>query len=301
MDMTVVIGIFTLFFFVTLGIMCFYRSRINPRFWNKVFVIADFVAFSVWVYASYQRGWLRDGWPTLENISPLMFTVILLLPFMHERIKEYAYSALAALNVGMFIAMLVSPEHDYIFNFNTEATLAYTGEAVCHMLCSLFGIYLVLSHQVKPDFKHWIKSMIFLFPIITFGVILNFVYHKNNFGMDPYGSASIYMIDIFGSFWATLVAYYFGVVLVLTVGIQGAAMLDMVTARFFEHKHHNNGTSDATTPEMKEDGDVSCAQSPTCEKSQGTDADGEEKIEDSTEKCFTAVQSETLNIGGNDE
>ena len=40
--------------------------------------------------------------------------------------------------------------------------------------------------------------------------------------MDPYGNYSIYMIDIFGSFEATLVAYYLGVLLVLTVGMQVA-------------------------------------------------------------------------------
>ncbi len=235
MDMTVVLGIFTFFFFVTLSIMCFYRSKINVKLWNTLFIIANLIAYSCWNYASYQKGWLRDGWMTLGNISPLMFTVILLIPFVKDWVKDYAYSALAALNVGMFLAMLISPEHDYIFNFNTEATFVYTSEAVCHMVCSLYGIFLVLSHQVKADFKHWVKSIIFTLSIITFGVALNFVYHKNHFGMDPYGSASIYMIDIFGSFWATLVAYYFGVVLVLTVGMQGVSLLDRFTARFFDH------------------------------------------------------------------
>jgi len=235
MDMTVVLGIFTFFFFVTLSIMCFYRSKINVKLWNTLFIIANLIAYSCWNYASYQKGWLRDGWMTLGNISPLMFTVILLTPFVKDWVKDYAYSALAALNVGMFLAMLISPEHDYIFNFNTEATFVYTSEAVCHMVCSLYGIFLVLSQQVKADFKHWVKSIIFTLSIITFGVVLNFVYHKNHFGMDPYGSASIYMIDIFGSFWATLVAYYFGVVLVLTVGMQGVSLLDRFTARFFDH------------------------------------------------------------------
>ena len=256
MDMTVVLGIFTFFFFVTLSIMCFYRSKINVKLWNTLFIIANLIAYSCWNYASYQKGWLRDGWMTLGNISPLMFTVILLIPFVKDWVKDYAYSALAALNVGMFLAMLISPEHDYIFNFNTEATFVYTSEAVCHMVCSLYGIFLVLSHQVKADFKHWVKSIIFTLSIITFGVVLNFVYHKNHFGMDPYGSASIYMIDIFGSFWATLVAYYFGVVLVLTVGMQGVSLLDRFTARFFDHAEggspqpsKNINETNAHTPE----------------------------------------------------
>ena len=235
MDMTVVLGIFTFFFFVTLFLMCFYRSKINVRLCNKIFIIADFIAYSCWTYAAYQKNWLDGGWLTLGNISPMMFTVILLIPFMNDKIRDYAFSAIAFLNVGMFFAMLISPEHDYIFNFNTEASFIYTTEAVCHLICSLFGIYLVLSKQVKADFKQWVKSIIFTLSIITFGVILNFVYHRSYFGMDPYGTPSIYMLDLFGSFWATLVAYYFGVVMVLTVGLQGVSMLDKATEKFFDH------------------------------------------------------------------
>jgi hypothetical protein len=189
---------------------------------------------------------------TLGNISPLMFTIILLTPFMNDKIKDYAFSAIAALNVGMFLAMLISPEHDYIFNFNTEATFIYTTEAVCHMVCSLYGIYLVLSHQVKADFEHWVKSVVFTLSIITFAVILNFVFHKDHFGMDPYGSPSIYMLDIFGGFWSTLFAYYFGVVLVLTVGIQGVSMLDRATAKFFDHNEGEKYEEQKTLEEEKD-------------------------------------------------
>ena len=236
MDMTVVLGIFTFFFFVTLALMCFYRAKINFKLCNLIFIIVDLIAYSCWNYASYQKGWLDGGWMTLGNISPLMFTLILFTPFVKEYVRDCIYSTVAFLSVGMFLAMLISPEHDYIFNFNTEATFIYTTEAVCHMVCSLYGFFLVLAHKVKPDFKHWLKAVIFLLSIITFGVILNYVYHKRHFGMDPYGRAAIYMLDIFGSFYATLFAYYLGVVLVLTVGMQTVAMFDRVTAKFFEHE-----------------------------------------------------------------
>ena len=241
MDMTVVLGIFTLIFFVTLSIMCFYRSKINVRLCNIIFIIADFLAYSAWNYAAYLKGWLRSGWMTLGNISPLMFTLILLTPFMNEKVRDYVYSAIACLSTGMFLAMIISPEHDYIFNFNTEATFIYTTEAVAHLVCALFGIYLVLSHQVRADVKTLVKGAICTLSIITFGVILNYVFHTDNFGMDPYGSASIYMIDIFGSFAATLTAYYFGVILVLIVGVQSVAMLDRLTSRFFDKPMDNNG------------------------------------------------------------
>lgn len=291
MDMTVVLGIFTFFFFVSLAIMCFYRSKINVKFWNTVFIIADFFAYSCWNYASYQKGWLDGGWMTLGNISPLMFTMILLTPFMNEKVRDYVFSAIAFLNVGMFLAMLISPEHDYIFNFNTEATFIYTSEAVCHMLCSLYGIYLVLSHQVKADFKHWVKSVVFTLSVITFGVILNFIYHKRHFGMDPYGSASIYMLDIFGSFWSTLAAYYLGVVLVLTVGMQGVAMLERFTAKFIDH------TTDGTPVAAQLAADASSAPSDGEEQTAFGDSEWEGQAVPET----LGMESETTNLGGKDE
>ena len=246
MDMTVVLGIFTFFFFVTLFLMCFYRDKINVRICNIIFILSDLVAYFCWTFAAYQKNWLNGGWLTLDNISPMTFTVILLLPFMNERVKDYALSAIAFLSVGMFFAMIISPEHDYIFNFNTEASFIYATEAVCHLICSLFGIYLVLTKQVKADFKHWLKSVVFVLSIVTIGVILNYVFHRTYFGMDPYGAPAIYMIDIFGSFLATIIAYYFGVVMVLTVGMQATYMLERATSKL----HH---TVDTTPTETGDD------------------------------------------------
>ena len=117
------------------------------------------------------------------------------------------------------------------------------------MVCSLYGIYLVLSHQVKPDFKHWVKSVVFTLSIITFGVILNFVFHTDHFGMDPYGTASIYMLKIFSGFWPTLFAYYFGVILVLTVGMQGTNVLDYLTGKFFDHNEEEKHEEEKTLQE----------------------------------------------------
>ena len=59
-----------------------------------------------------------------------------------------------------------------------------------------------------------------MYSVIGFGLLLNYVFHTRNFGMDPYGDYTIYMIDIFGSFEATLIAYLLGVLVVLTLGMQ---------------------------------------------------------------------------------
>ena len=234
MHMMLMVGLMLLFFFVSLTCICLYRDKLDTRIWNLAFVIADIVFFFCWNYAGYERGWLEKGFTTLDNISPLMFTLIPFIYFMNDKVKDYCFSAIAFLSFGMFCAMMISPEHAYLFDFNEDASFLYTSEAACHMLCAVFGIYLVMSGQVKPNFTQWIKSIVFMYCIISFGVFLNFAFHKRFFGMDPYGEYSIYSLDIFGNFTTTLIAYYLGVLVVLTLGMQLCAFLDKMT------KKHDN-------------------------------------------------------------
>ena len=132
----------------------------------------------------------------------------------------------------MFVALFLSPEQAYLSKYYTEATMLYTGEALCHMWASLFGLYLILTRQVKLNFQTWLRSIAFMYSVIGFGVVLNFLFHKGFFGMDPYGEYSIYFIDIFGTFEATLVAYLLGILTVLTVGMEAGYLFDrMITPK----------------------------------------------------------------------
>lgn len=221
MHMIEVLGIFAILYFVTFAIICLWRDKFNVKIGNLAFVLADVVFFSFWTYSYYQMGWLKgDEFLTLGNISPLCFTLIALSPFMGEKVRDHVYSAFSCLWVGMFIAFIFSPSHAYLFSFREEANLNYAAEAACHILCSLFGIYLVVTKQVKLSAKTLFKAMICLYSIISVAVVLNFVYHRSYFGMNPYGKYSIYMLDLFGSFWVTLLAYFLGIFVVLVLGWQ---------------------------------------------------------------------------------
>ena len=220
MNMMQMVGIMVFCFFTSILALSLFHRHINVKLGNTIFIIADVVFFFFWNYAAFLNGWLDSGFMTFGNISPFVMTLIPLTALFSPKVREYCNAAIAFLWVGMFIALMISPEHAYIFSFNTEASLLYTAEAACHMLASVYGFYLMISGQVKCDFKNWIKSIVCMYSVITFGVILNFLFHTRNFQMDPYGGATIYMIDIFGGFWTTLIAYYLGVLLVLTIGMQ---------------------------------------------------------------------------------
>ena len=231
-------AVLTVVFFFTLFLMCLNRHRMDFKVWNIIFIILDIGAFFAWNYAAYLHGWLKTGWMTLGNISPFIFTVIPLTLFMSEKVRSYAYSAIAFLSVGMFIAMLVTPNLAYLVDYEADANFLHTSEAVCHLVCALYGLFLALAGKVKTNFKHWVKSMVFMYSVIAFGVFLNFVFHTDNFGMDPYGGYRIYMINIFGSFWATLGAYIAGVCLVLTVGLQFCHLLEYISIKAEQYIGH---------------------------------------------------------------
>jgi len=236
MDMMQMVGIMVACYFITLILLCVYRNTINIKIANIAFVIVDLVFFFGWNYAVYQYGGLDDGFMTLDNISQMTMTLIPLTLFMSDKVRDYCNSAIAFLWLGMFVALLFSPQYAYIFRYKLDATLKYSAETACHLLASLYGIYLIISGQVKCGFKSWKRALICLYSIVGFGVFLNFVFHKSHFGMDPYGNYSIYMIDIFGSFETTFVAYILGILLVITLGMQVGGLLN----KLVHPEKHNN-------------------------------------------------------------
>ena len=229
MHMMQMLGGLTLVFCIALFLMCFFREKLNHPIVNPLFIIACAVFFFCWNYAAYERGWLSDGFMTLENISPYICTVILLTPFMHDKIRDLAYCAIAFLGFGMLLALYISPGAEYFSTQNYTATFMNVSEAACHLVMALYGFYLILVGRVKLTWTSFLKANIFVYASIGFGVFLNWCFHLSNFGMNMYGNYSIYFLDIFGSFRATFIAYLLGVLGVLTMGFLIGIFLDWLS------------------------------------------------------------------------
>ena len=234
MDMQLMLGVGVLCYFITLVLICLYKDRINVRLGNAMFITVDAILYLVWNISYAEKGWLDDGFMTFENISPFIFTLIPLTVFMKDKIKEYAYSAIAFLHLGLFLATLISPEYVVIFDYKTEATFAYAAEAMCHIWAALFGVYLILTKQTDISLKSWIRSIVFMLSVVSFGVMLNLILDTHCFNMNP-NDYSIYMLDIFGSFEATLAAYYLGIIVVLTLGMQSGHGLVRLVEKLLQH------------------------------------------------------------------
>lgn len=210
----------------------------KTKYINITFVILNCAFFlALNMYYFHVRNNFR--FMTFDNISPFTFTFMPFIFLFRKKIKDAFLAAISFLSVGMFIAMLITPQYAYLFHYNNEAGFDYLFDALCHLNCSLFGIYLIASGQVKLSFNNLFKSTVFMYGVITFGVLVNYIFHTNYFGMCPYGGFSIYYLDIFEEYWATLLAYYVGVFLVLSGGFFVNAILNKASGNevaFYEVK-----------------------------------------------------------------
>lgn len=228
MNMIVMAILLVAVYFTSLLAIIVFRNKINTKIGNIFFAVLDALVFLAFHYSRYLSGSFNN-FLTLDNISPFTFTVIPFTLLMHDKAKDWYFCAIAFLTAGMFGAMLVSPNYAYLFYYRMDATLNYTLDALCHLVCSLFGAYLVITRQVRPTLKNFGKSVIVMHAILTTMVILNALFHTRFFGMNPYENYSIYMFDFFGNFPATLIAFYLAIVVVLFLGLGLTWILSTIT------------------------------------------------------------------------
>ena len=219
----------TVVFMIALFLMCLFRRKLYHPVFNPLFVGSAALLILAWNYAMYEHNGLKNGLIIMENISPYICTVIAVTPLLNQKVKDYAYSAIAFLGFGMFLAMFISPEFEYLFNYEQEAELVHVSEAACHVLMGIYGFYLILSDRVTLTLRSFAKAAIFMYASIGFGVFLNLILHRSFFGMNMYGRYSIYFLDIFGSFEITLIAYLVGVLGTLALGFLVGSLLDRLS------------------------------------------------------------------------
>ena len=228
MHMMYMLLILSVVFLAAMFLMCLFRDRLNNPVINPLFLIASAIFFFCWTYATYERNGLENGFMTLDNISPLICTIIPVTPLLNKKVKDFVYCAISFLSLGMFVAMLVSPGADYFMHFQQNAKFHHVSEGACHLIMGLYGYYLILSGKVEISFKSLAKGAAFIYASVFFGVFLNWCFHLGHFGMDMYGNYSIYFIDIFGSFEATFVAYLVGILGTVILGFLSAIFIDWV-------------------------------------------------------------------------
>ena len=237
MSMMQMTAILIFIYFTCIWLIVILLSKVRQKnIVNISFIVLNCIYFGL-LNVIYYGGKQNFRFLMFDNISPFTFTFMPFLLVFRNKVKVCFLAAISFLSIGMFVAMLVTPQQAYLVNFNNESGMDFLLDALCHLNCSLFGIYLISSGQVKISIKNLVKSTVFMYFVITSGVAMNYIFHTNNFGMCPYGGYSIYFIDIFEEYWATLLAYYVGVFLVLSIGLFSNWFLNYVAGNDLAFKN----------------------------------------------------------------
>ena len=231
MPMMGMVIILVFVYFTCIGLILSYSDHINPKYGTLFFVILD-VIFFLGFYVNNARNSSSFTFMTFDNISPFTFTMIPFMYLVKDKVRQWFLNAISFFSVGMFLAMLITPQYAYLFSFTVNASMDYVLDALCHLNCSLFGIYLIASKQVKIDFSSLKKAVLFMYGVVAFGVTMNFLFKKNFFGMGPYSNFSIYMFDFFDDYWITLLAYLIGIFVVLAIGYQSNYLLQRLSGHY---------------------------------------------------------------------
>jgi hypothetical protein len=149
------------------------------------------------------------------NISSFMFSVLPIIYFSNLG-RQRLYFLVSLLSVGM----LLSP----VFNAVTYAVCNYPFDIlpildyICHLLFSLWGIYLAKSRQIEVNKKEAFLSSLIIIFVAVFMIILNCIFDTSFFGLSLTGKHNIYGHIIVQSSWLSAIIYFVGLTIVLCVG-----------------------------------------------------------------------------------
>lgn len=220
------------YFTLMITILLFHK-HMKPKYTNLIFIIVNTVLFiGYYVNDFYRKGEFISL--TFDQISPFTFTTLPLSYLFSKKIKDAQFASVGFLSIGMFVAMLISPQHAFLVSYRSDATMVFVLDTLLHLNCSLFGIYLIASSQVELNAKNLIKSFIYMYSVIGFVLLMNVLFKQNYFGMGPYSNYGIYMFHFFDSYWLTLLVYLLGVGIVLALGFEFNYILKLLNTHELE-------------------------------------------------------------------
>ncbi len=150
----------------------------------------------------------------IANISPFVFFTLplaLLPPF-----KKVLFPLITFLSVGMIFSIEIS--NIRFIESNTSYNFALTLDGLAHVGYTLFGIYLVVSHQVRLNLRSFLLGGVSILSVVAAILVLNYILHTSFFGLNLYGEHSIYELVICSSSILSATIYILGLIFFLILG-----------------------------------------------------------------------------------
>lgn len=209
-----------IFVLLYIGALFLLRLFKNTTITNLVFclcIVIPYICLVVIVYNSVgPKDWnFLNTLPT-ANVSPFMFAVCPIYLILPKKAKPYFFLLIALLSVGMFISPLTSLIYNGSINykFHPHFVLDYFS----HFMISLWGVYLVQTHQCEATTKKSLISGSIIVGVAIIMLILNVIFDKAFFGLSLNGKHSIYNNVLVDNSYLSALIYFSGLIVVLILG-----------------------------------------------------------------------------------
>lgn len=192
----------------------------HQKWANILFPIVVFLPYLYGVIYMYIDVGVKD-WNFLNtlptaNVSPFMYCLTLLTIVMPTKAKDYAFTLIALLSLGVFCAGMLTCVSNALRDYAFHWTIAL--DSFAHVALSLFGVYLVKSGQASLEIKHSLISGLLIVGVAVVMLILNLIFHTSFFGLNLYGNHNIYNMVLFANGYVSAGMYFVGLCVVLMLG-----------------------------------------------------------------------------------
>ena len=192
----------------------------NKKLTNGIFtavIFALYLAVIIRVYISVGfDDWNFKNTLPVANVSPFMFTAVVVMHLLPRKIKKHCYLLICLLSVGMVLSAVFSCLYNAVINYSFH--WHFLCDYLAHVLLSLWGVYLIKSSQVELNKKNAIISGAIIVGVAVFMLLLNVIFDTAFFGLSLNGKHSIYNVVLVKNSYLSAFLYFFGLLIVLVMG-----------------------------------------------------------------------------------
>ena len=230
--MPYILAMLALILFYVCVIFCMRYMR-STKFWNFLFTASIFAFYiSVMLKIYFDVGfydWNFQNTLPVANVSPFMFTSVLLIHIFPKKIKKYFYLLISLLSVGMFLSAVLGCAYNAAINYKFH--FHFLCDYLAHILLSLWGVYLIKSKQVEPKLKTSVVSGSIILGVAFIMLLLNVIFDTAFFGLSLNGKHNIYNNVLTENSYLSALLYFLGLFGVLAMGF--------AYSRFLSRKKNN--------------------------------------------------------------
>ena len=213
----------SLFILVILYVLSIIKMKHSKDKTLKILSCLPLVVFTIqlfvivyWLVKVGPNDWNFKNVLPIANVSPFMFTIVILVMFLPTKSRKYFNTLISLLSFAMLIASSINLLFNSLRNYNFY--FIFLLDSINHVLFSLYGIYLYKTNQIFKDLKNNLISGSLIVVVAICMLIINVIFDTSFFGLSLLGKHNIYNVVISENSIVSVLVYFVGLIIALFTG-----------------------------------------------------------------------------------